>query len=65
MIIKHVFFFILFTFCLTKLFNSNQIVDDAKCKIEDIIDANEFINPILNQLRVIEIIKFTIEKNFF
>jgi hypothetical protein len=40
-------------FAAAKLFQSNEFVDDAKCKIQDIDEANEFINPLLNRLRVI------------
>src|SRR5690348_7532018 len=46
-----VFVLILVVAVSCKLFQNNQFIDDAKCKIHDIDEANQFLHPLLNKLR--------------
>jgi hypothetical protein len=49
----------------SKLFQKKDIVDDAKCTIGDLEDANSLLNPLLNQLRVNQHFELTTETNIF
>ena len=47
-----IFLLFFITYCNSKLFQRKDIVDDAKCTIGDIDEANSFLHPLLNKLRV-------------